>query len=119
MVKKIGIIRCYRIQETSCIGCAKCNTTVNERLHAFKGCEEEVRIVFNTTCGDCPGLVLPRIELQMLVLEKLGQEVDEVYFGTCVSKAVKMMNCPMNLEGIRDKLGKTLGIPIKVGTHGY
>ena len=118
MVKKIGIIRCYRIQETSCIGCAKCNSAANDSSFAFKG-NEETRIVFNTTCGDCPGLVLPRMELQMMVLEKLGQTVDEVYFGTCVMKAVKLMNCPMNLDGCREKLEATLGVPVKVGTHGY
>jgi predicted metal-binding protein len=91
---------------------------VNEKTFAFADGEER-RIVFKTGCGDCPGLVLPRIQLQMLVLEKLEVKLDEIYFATCVKKAKGMMNCPMNLDGIKAKLAETLGVPVHVGTHEY
>ena len=118
MAKNIGMIYCEKIQDTSCVGCAKCYKAVNEKTFAFKG-EEDVRIVFKTGCGGCPGLVLPRLQLQMLVLEKLEVNVDEIYFGTCVQKAHGIMNCPMNLEGIKAKITEIYKKPVIVGTHEY
>jgi predicted metal-binding protein len=117
-MKNIGIIYCEKIQDHSCVGCAKCYKAVNEKTFAFEG-DEDYRIVFKTGCGDCPGLVLPRIQLQMLVLDKLGVSLDAVYFATCVKNAKAMMNCPMNLDGIKTKLAETLGVPVHVGTHEY
>jgi predicted metal-binding protein len=102
----------------SCIGCAKCYKAVNDRAFAFEG-EDDVRVVFKTGCGDCPGLVLPKVQLQMTVLEKMGENVDEVYFATCVKKATAVMNCPMNLEVIKAKMEESLGVPVGVGTHDY
>lgn len=119
MARKIGIIFCKRIQDSSCIGCSKCYKAIAEKEHAFAGIDDDVRIVFKTNCGDCPGLVLPRLELQMKVLENLGTSVDEIYFGTCVKKANAVMNCPMNLDGIKSKIEETRKIPVKVGTHEY
>jgi len=117
-MKNIGIIYCEKIQDHSCVGCAKCYKAVNEKTFAFAG-TEDYRIVFKTGCGDCPGLVLPRIQLQMLVLEKLNVKLDGLYFATCVKKAKGMMNCPMNLDGIKAKLEETLKVPVQVGTHDY
>ena len=116
MPMKVGIIYCERIQDRSCIGCAKCYKAVNERLFAFEGMED-VQVVFKTGCGDCPGLVLPRLQLQMNVLDALGVTVDEIYFATCVKKAKAMMNCPMNLDPIRAKMEEMFGIPVRLGTH--
>ena len=72
MAKKIGIIYCKKIQDESCIGCAKCYKAVNDKRFAFEG-EDEVRVVFKTHCGDCPGLTLPRVQLQMTVLGAMGE----------------------------------------------
>ena len=116
MAKRVGIIYCKRIQDESCVGCAKCYKAANDRLHAFEG-DEEIKIVFKCSCGDCPGLVLPKIGLQMTVIEKLGERIDELYFATCVEKAKSVMNCPMNLDTIREKLANSLQIPVNVGTH--
>jgi predicted metal-binding protein len=118
MTRNVGIIYCKRIQDSSCIGCAKCYKAANRRLFAFEG-DEDVRIVFKTSCGDCPGLVIPKVSLQMTVLEKLDERVDEVYFATCVQKATEIMSCPMNLEPIRATLEASLGVPVGVGTHEF
>jgi predicted metal-binding protein len=118
MGKRIGIVYCKRIQDQSCIGCAKCYKAVNDKAFAFEG-EDDVRIVFKTSCGDCPGLVLPKLQLQMTVLDKLGENVDEMYFATCVKKAKAVMNCPMNLDGIKAKMEEMFKVPVKVGTHDY
>ncbi|RJP69901.1 MAG: CGGC domain-containing protein [Candidatus Abyssobacteria bacterium SURF_17] len=118
MASKIGIIYCKRIQDQSCVGCAKCYKAVNDNAFAFEG-KGDVKVVFKTSCGDCPGLVLPKLQLQMQVLEKLGETVDEIYFGTCVKKATAVMNCPMNLEGIKAKIPEMFKVLVTVGTHDY
>lgn len=118
MARRIGIVYCERIQDTSCVGCAKCYKAVNEHTFAFEG-DDDVQVVFKTGCGDCPGLVLPRIDLQQVVLDSLGTGFDAIYFGTCVQKAKAMMSCPMNLEGISAKLSEKFGVPVHVGTHDY
>ncbi len=118
MAKNIGIIYCEKIQDTSCVGCAKCYKAVNEKTFAFEN-EDDVKIVFKASCGDCPGLVLPKLQLQMLVLDKLETGVDEIYFATCIKKAHGIMNCPMNLKGIKSKIEEIYKLPVKVGTHDY
>lgn len=119
MVRRIGVVYCERIQDASCVGCAKCYKAINERTFAFAELEEEVEVVFKTGCGDCPGLALPRLELQKVVLDSLGTGFDAVYFGTCVKKAVGLMNCPMNIDGISAKIEEKFGVPVYVGTHDY
>ena len=117
MARKIGIVYCQRIQDHSCIGCAKCYKAATEKLHEFAKIDDDIQIVFKTTCGDCPGLTLPRLDLQLTMLKTLDVEVDEIYFATCVKKATAVMNCPMNLSGIRAKIDAMWGIPTHVGTH--
>jgi len=118
MAKKIGIIYCKRIQDQSCVGCAKCYKAANDRAFAFEG-KEDIQIVFKTGCGDCPGLVLPKLQLQMAILDKLDEKVDEMYFGTCVKKANAAMNCPMNIEVVQGKMEEMFNVPVSVGTHDY
>lgn len=118
MAKKIGIINCEKIQDTLCIGCAKCHKAAYDKAFAFES-EEDVQIVFITTCGGCPGLVLPKLQLQNLVITSMGEHVDEIYFGTCVQKANAVMNCPMNLNVIKSKIEETFAVPVTVGTHDY
>ena len=118
MAKRIGIIYCERIQDVSCVGCAKCYKAVNERAGAFAG-EEEVWVAFKCGCGDCPGLVVPKLDLQMTVLDALEADVDAIYFGTCVKKATSLMNCPMNVDGVTRVLEQKFGLPVHMGTHEY
>jgi len=84
MAKRIGIIYCKKINEASCIGCSKCYKAIHEKTHAFAEVDDAIQIVFKTSCGDCPGLVLPRLDLQMCVLQGLEQDVDEIYFGDLI-----------------------------------
>jgi len=116
MSRRIGIVYCERIQDASCVGCAKCYKAVNERLFAFTD-DEDARVVFKTGCGDCPGLVLPHLDLQMVVLDALDVDVDAIYFGTCVQKARATMGCPMDLDLLTPLIEGKLGIPVFVGTH--
>jgi len=118
MARRIGIIFFERIQDASCVGCAKCYKAVNENTFAFEDLGE-VRVVFKCGCGDCPGLVIPRVDLQMTVLDSLGVGVDALYFGTCVEKATMLMNCPMNVEGVTTVLEEKFALPVHMGTHDY
>jgi predicted metal-binding protein len=118
MAKKIGIIYCKRIQDQSCVGCAKCYKAVNDKAFVFEG-KDDPQIVFKTGCGDCPGLVLPKLQLQMAILESLGEKLDEIYFGTCVKKATGVMNCPMNIDAITHKIEDMFKVPVVIGTHEY
>ena len=118
MAKRIGMIYCERIQDASCVGCAKCYKAVNENTFVFED-QGDVCVVFKCGCGDCPGLVVPRVDLQMIVLDSLGVGVDEIYFGTCVKKATALMNCPMNVEGVTHVLEEKFGVPVHMGTHDY
>ena len=83
MGRKIGIIYCERIQDTSCVGCAKCYKAVNEKTFAFEGMDD-VQIVFKTGCGDCPGLVVPRVKLLDGITKGLERPIDVLHLGTCV-----------------------------------
>ena len=118
MAKNVGIIYCEKIQDQSCIGCAKCYKAVNDKKFVFEG-EDEVRLVFKTSCGGCPGLVLPKVQLQMTVIDKLDEKIDEIYFATCVQKAKAIMSCPMNLDPIKAKMEEVFKVPVTVGTHDY
>ncbi|RJP22135.1 MAG: CGGC domain-containing protein [Candidatus Abyssobacteria bacterium SURF_5] len=118
MAKKIGIIFCEKIQDQTCIGCAKCFKAVNNKAFVFEGGDDR-QVVFNTSCGDCPGLVLPKLQLQKMVLDALDEKVDEIYFGTCVKKATAIMNCPMNIDAIKKKIEEMFKVPVAVGTHDY
>jgi predicted metal-binding protein len=119
MTTRIGIVYCERIQDASCVGCSKCYRAVNEKTFAFEGMEDDLQVVFKTSCGDCPGLVLPRIDLQKVVLDSLDTDFDAIYFGTCVQKATALMNCPMNIDGIAAKIEEKFQVPVHVGTHDY
>ena len=37
------------------------------QYETLEGFDEDLQVVFKTGCGDCPGLVLPRIDLQKIV----------------------------------------------------
>jgi predicted metal-binding protein len=76
-------------------------------------------VVFKCSCGDCPGLVVPKVDLQMTVLKSLDVKVDEIYFATCVQKATKLMNCPMNVDGVTEVMQNKFGVPVHMGTHDY
>jgi len=64
-----------------------------------------------------PGL--PKLQLQMTVLDSLDTKVDEIYFATCIKKATALMNCPKNIEGITEKIKALFQVPVKLGTHDY
>jgi MinD superfamily P-loop ATPase len=54
LAERIGIMYCERIEDASCVGCAKCYKAVNENTFVFADAGD-VQVAFETGCGDCPG----------------------------------------------------------------
>ena len=42
-----------------------------------------------TDCGDCPGLLVPRVKLLSEVADNLGRPLDAIHLGTCVKLAME------------------------------
>ena len=80
LAKRIGMIYCERIQDASCVGCAKCYKSVNENTFAFED-QGDVRVVFKTMDGSQPSLsgdgpwawfrILDRSEVERVTSDRL------------------------------------------------
>ena len=81
---RIAIIYCKRIKDHSCIACAKCYKGIHEKNAEF-GRHSEIDLVAMTDCGDCPGLVVPRVKLLTEATKNLGREIETLHLGTCES----------------------------------
>ncbi len=120
MAKKVLIFYCKRIQNHTCVACAKCHKGASELAGDFGVHGEDVEIVGMTDCGDCPGLLMPRAVMVKGFVEKLiDNRVDAVHLGTCIKQAVEHGECPFDLDIMKMKLEDKLGIPVVVGTHNY
>ena len=51
----VAILYCKKIQDHSCIACAKCHKAMSEKNGEY-GRHDEIELVAMTDCGDCPGL---------------------------------------------------------------
>jgi predicted metal-binding protein len=117
-MKRVAIFYCKRIQDHTCIACAKCFKGVREKAGEFAG-DEELEIVALTDCGDCPGLLMPRVVMIKGAVEGLEGEIDQIHLGTCVKLAKEHGECPLDLDALPKKIEAKTGIPVVVGTHPY
>lgn len=117
-MNRILIVSCAKIRDLSCVACLKC----------FKACElkegefanyQDPRIVAMSGCGDCPGLMMPKIGLVMEMADYYDREIDAIHFGTCMLKATQTAACPVNLNDMKEKLSAKFGKPVVLGTHHY
>ena len=115
---RIAILYCKRIKDQSCIACAKCFKGMAERNGEFAR-HDEVDLVAMTDCGDCPGLVVPRVKLLSEVTKQLGREIEVLHFGTCVKLACDTAECPLDLDALIPTLESRFGVKVVVGTHSY
>jgi len=83
------------------------------------GRHEEIGLVPMTDCGDCPGLVVPRVKLLTEVLGNLGRGIDTLHLGTCMKLALETAQCPIDFEGLKATLEAKFGIAVVLGTHSY
>lgn len=115
---RIAIIYCKRIKDHSCIACAKCYKAIHEKDAEFAR-HEDVDLVAMTDCGDCPGLVVPRVKLLKEVAKSLGRDFDTVHLGTCMKSAMGTAKCPIDYDDLKIMLEKNLGLNVVLGTHAY
>jgi predicted metal-binding protein len=115
---KIAILYCKRIQDHSCIACAKCYKGIYEKNAEFAR-YDEIELVAMTDCGDCPGLVVPRVKLLTEVTKNLDRPIDAVHLGTCVKLAMETAECPIDFDDLKIVLEKKFGIDVVLGTHSY
>jgi predicted metal-binding protein len=117
---RVAIVGCRRVQDHLCIACAKCLKAIRKRDGEFKRYEnDEIELVALGDCGDCPGLVVPKVTLMNEINTMIGNEFDVIHFGTCVVKAKNTGQCPLDFEKItkimKDKFDKN----VIIGTHDY
>lgn len=115
---RIAILYCKRIKDQSCIACAKCFKGMHEKNAEF-GRHDEIELVAMTDCGDCPGLVVPRVKLLTEVTKNLGREIEALHLGTCVKLAMETAECPIDFEELKITLEKKFGVEMVLGTHSY
>jgi predicted metal-binding protein len=117
-VSKIAIIYCKRIQDHSCIACAKCQKGIQEKHGEFAK-HDEIELFGMTDCGDCPGLVVPRIKLLKEVAQNLDRSFDTVHLGTCMKLAMETAGCPIDFDDLKITLENKFGVKVLLGTHSY
>ena len=115
---RIAIIYCKRVKDHSCIACAKCYKGIDERNAEF-GRHDQIQLVAMTDCGDCPGLVVPRVKFLKEVTKNLDREIDTVHLGTCVKLAMETARCPIEFDDLKITLEKKFNVQVVLGTHSY
>ena len=116
----IAILFCKKIQDHSCIACAKCHKAMDERQGEFaRYADDEIHLVGMTDCGDCPGLTVPRMKLLREVAGNLERPIDVVHLGTCMKLAMETAQCPIDFDDLKLLLEQNFGYEVVLGTHSY
>ena len=115
---RIAILYCKKIQDTSCVACAKCFKGMAEKAGEFAR-HDTIELVAMTDCGDCPGLTVPRVKLLKEMAKGLGRDFDVVHLGTCVKTAMETAQCPIDYDSLKPVLEQKFGVEVVLGTHPY
>jgi predicted metal-binding protein len=119
MSNRIVIVSCKRIRDINCVACIKCFKGMKERDGEFAKHEGDIEVVAMADCGDCPGLVMPKLALVKDVCQQYARDFDVIHFGTCMVKAVQTAACPIDLERLKTKVEDVMGKKVIIGTHTY
>ena len=117
-MSKIAILYCKKIKDHSCIGCAKCQKGIAEKNGEFAQ-HDDIELVAMTDCGDCPGLVVPRVKLLKEVTTNLERPIETLHLGTCIKAAMGTAECPIDFDRLKPLLEDKFGIKVVLGTHSY
>jgi predicted metal-binding protein len=115
---KIAILFCKRIQDVSCIACAKCHKGMAEKNGEFAR-HDDIELIAMTDCGDCPGLTVPRVKLLTEITKNLGREIETIHLGTCMKLAMETAQCPIDYDELKVTLENKFGVEVVLGTHSY
>ena len=116
---RIVIVSCQKIKDVTCIGCIKCFKAMELKEGEFSRYTDDLEVAAMTDCGDCPGLVMPKLALIKDMANLYGRDFDTVHLGTCLVKAVNTAACPINLEKLKGLIETVLGKQVVIGTHTY
>lgn len=117
---KIAILFCKKIQDHSCIACAKCYKGISEGNGEFaRYGDEPIEVVGMTDCGDCPGLTVPRVKHLNEVTVALDRKIDVLHLGTCMKLAMETAACPIDYDELKLVLEQKFGVEVVLGTHSY
>ena len=117
-MSNIAILYCKRVKDHSCIACAKCYKGITEKNGEFAQ-HDEIELVAMTDCGDCPGLVFPKVKLLSEITSNLDRRIDTLHFGTCMKLAMETADCPIDFDALKLVLENKFGIEVVLGTHSY
>jgi len=117
-MSKIAILYCKRIKDYSCIACAKCYKAMVEKNGEFAQ-HKDIELVAMTDCGNCPGLVIPRVKLITEITKNLGRTIETLHLGTCMKLAMETADCPIDFDDLKITLEKKFGIRVVLGTQSY
>ena len=117
-MSQIAILYCKRIKDHSCIACAKCYKGMAEKNAEFAQ-HDKIELVAMTDCGDCPGLVVPRVKLLSELTKNLGRPIETLHLGTCIKLAMETAECPIDFDDLKITLEKKFDIKVVLGTHSY
>lgn len=115
---RIAILYCKKIKDYSCIACAKCFKGITEKNGEFSR-HDTIELVAMTDCGDCPGLVVPRVKLLSEVTKNVDRPFDVIHLGTCIKSAMETAQCPIDFDDLKIVLEKKFGAKVILGTHSY
>jgi predicted metal-binding protein len=117
---KIAIVGCKRIQDELCIACEKCLKAMSLREGEFaRYKDDELELMALGNCGDCPGLIMPKVTLMNEIAAMLDREYDIIHLGTCVVKAKKTGQCPLDFEKVAKLMKDNFNKEVVIGTHNY
>ena len=116
---RIAIVGCKRIQDQLCIACEKCLKAIRLKDDAFAQYDDDIELVALGNCGDCPGLIMPKIQLMKDIAGTLDVDFDVIHLGTCVVKAKKTGKCPLDFDQVKTLVKDNFGKEVVVGTHNY
>jgi len=117
-MSNIAILYCKRVKDHSCIACAKCFKGIAEKNAEFAR-HDDIELVAMTDCGDCPGLVVPRVKLLSEVANDLERPIEILHLGTCMKAAMDTAQCPIDFDELKLILENKFGIKVILGTHSY
>jgi predicted metal-binding protein len=115
---RIAILYCKRIKDHSCLACAKCFKGMAEKNAEFSQ-HDQIDLVAMTDCGDCPGLVVPRVKLLTEIGRNLGRDIEVIHLGTCMKLAMETAQCPIDFDDLKLVLEKNFNLQVVLGTHSY
>ncbi|PKK84393.1 MAG: metal-binding protein [candidate division Zixibacteria bacterium HGW-Zixibacteria-1] len=116
---KIAIIGCKRIQDQLCVACEKCLKAMSLKDGEFSRYQDNIELVALGNCGDCPGLIMPKLTLIKEMAGLLERDFDTIHLGTCIVKAKKTGKCPLDFEQLATMVKENFDKDLVVGTHNY